>query len=38
MSNELRTPTGFRAGTCVKLNPTTMSTGKDTAAGILLQD
>jgi hypothetical protein len=38
MPPELRTLTGFRAGTRVKLNPTTMSIGKDTTAGILIQD
>jgi len=38
MSKQLRTPTGFRADARVKLNPTTMSIGKDTTADILLQD
>jgi type III secretion protein D len=38
MSKELRTLTGFHAGACVKLNPTTMSIGTDTTAGILVQD
>jgi hypothetical protein len=38
MSKELRTPTGFRAGPRVKLNPTTMSIDKDTTTDILLQD
>ena len=38
MSTALRTLTGFHAGTCVKLNPTTMSIGKDTTTGILVQD
>jgi len=38
MPKALRTPTGFHAGVRVKLNPTTMSIGKDTTADILLQD
>ena len=38
MSQELRTLTGFRVDARVKLNPTTMSIGKDTTADILLQD
>ena len=38
MSKELRTLTGFHAGTRVKLNPTTMSIGNDTTADILIQD
>jgi len=38
MSKELRTPAGVRAGARIKLNPTTMSIGKDTTADILIQD
>lgn len=37
MSEALRTLTGFHAGARVKLNPTTMSTGKKTTADILVQ-
>jgi type III secretion protein D len=38
MDKELRILTGFHAGARIKLNPTTMSIGKDTTADILIQD
>ena len=38
MSKELRILTGFHAGAQIKLNPATMSIGKDTTADILLQN